>query len=221
MTAPASFAVFKDPVIPMTVATHFQTLPLPVRALCSPPAWPPDSPPIHDSMRFPHCFSEQVRSGDGMGVLFQPLSLRPSTTVTILPISSQDLACGLDYTRFLPFGYKEITFDPPQKVIDPPARVSWQIPERLKSLKQLKFLTSPSPGTTAKNPFVPLRPPSCLQSPLPPFHSLPLPRLPSPLPSCTRCGCTALVFLCLHFISGRVGLTSVGLPPLQGRAAGN
>ena len=76
-------------------------------------------------------------------MLFRPLSLPTGTTTTVLPISPDQLACSLDYTRFLPFGYKEITFQPEQHIMDPPARIYWQVPARYKSLEQIKFLTTP------------------------------------------------------------------------------
>ena len=79
-------------------------------------------------------------------MVLQPLSLPPSTTATILPIDPSALACSLEYTRFLPFGYKEVVFNPEQHNFDPPARLYWQIPERFKSLNQMKFLTTRSIG---------------------------------------------------------------------------
>lgn len=87
-----------------------------------------------------------MSSLDGVEFTFQPLSLPPDTETTILPISSDMLACGLEYTRFLPFGYKELDLNPPQSELDPPARVYWEIPRRFKSREQTKFLTAPSRG---------------------------------------------------------------------------
>ena len=81
-------------------------------------------------------------------MVFQPLSLPPGTTSTLSPIFASDLACSLEYTRFVPFGYKLITFDPPQTTLDPPARIYWEVPDRYKSLDQIKFLTVPSPGAS-------------------------------------------------------------------------
>ena len=87
-----------------------------------------------------------MNSADGMGVVFQPLSLPAGTASTISPIFASDLACSLEYTRFVPFGYKLITFDRPQPTLDPPARIYWQVADRYRSLEQTKFLTVPSPG---------------------------------------------------------------------------
>ena len=88
----------------------------------------------------------KIVTTDLMGVTFQPNSLPVGTAATILPVKPDELNCSLTSTRFQPFGYKEVVFDPPlEGDIDPPARLYWQIPERLKDLSQLKFLTAPNP----------------------------------------------------------------------------
>ena len=80
--------------------------------------------------------------------MFAPLSLPADTEVSILPVADSELACSLENpkTRFRPSGYKEMTSNPPQGRLDTPARVYWKIPERYKSLDQLKFLTLSSKG---------------------------------------------------------------------------
>lgn len=60
-----------------------------------------------------------------------------------------DLACPalLTATRFVPFGYKEVTFSQGMNpAVSLPARIMWRIPERFSSLSQIKFATSPSKG---------------------------------------------------------------------------
>ena len=95
-----------------------------------------------------HLLQHQVKSVDGVEVKFQPLSLPENTEVSIIPKSGQDLNCSLTdpKTRFKPLGYKEVAADPPQDPLLFPMKVSWQIPERYKSLDKIKFLTLPSPG---------------------------------------------------------------------------
>ena len=88
----------------------------------------------------------QVKSVDGVDAVFQPLSLPTNTEVSILPKLDQDLTCSLTSSRFKPFGYKELTVDPPKDSLDEPVQVSWQIPERFKSLEKIKFLTLSSSG---------------------------------------------------------------------------
>ena len=104
------------------------------------PPWLAESHPAPDI--------PQVKTVDGVNTVFQPLALPPNTEVSILPVEDGDLACSLENpkTRFRPFGYKEMTSDPPQDKLEKPTRVYWQIPERYKSLDQLKFLTLPSKG---------------------------------------------------------------------------
>ena len=89
-----------------------------------------------------------MKSVDGVDAVFQPLSLPTNTEVSILPQSGQDLTCSLTdpKTRFKPFGYKELTVDPPKDSLDEPVQVSWQIPERFNSLDKIKFLTLSSQG---------------------------------------------------------------------------
>ena len=117
----------------------------------------------------------QVKTIDGIDTVFQPLALQSNTEVSILPVEDGDLACSLENpkTRFRPFGYKEMTSNPPQDKLEKPARVYWQIPERFKSLDQLKFLTLPSkgrPGPYSWPISLPLQPslpflPTCLVQP--------------------------------------------------------
>ena len=102
----------------------------------------------------------QVKTIDGVDTVFQPLALPPNTEVSILPVEDADLACSLENpkTRFRPLGYKEMTSNPPQDKLEMPARVYWQIPERFKSLDQLKFLTLPSKGRVLGQYPKPLQP---------------------------------------------------------------
>ena len=85
-------------------------------------------------------------------LVFQSGSLPPDTEVTIVNVRNAELDCSLNTTRFVPFGYKDILFDPPLPgPIDPPARIYWQIATRFVSLEQIKFATTPSKGTNASD----------------------------------------------------------------------
>ena len=88
----------------------------------------------------------QVKTTDGVGLVFQPLSLPLGTEATVLPILASDLACPLEGTRFVPFGYKGMTIEPATGVLTNPALLEWQIPEKFSSLKQIKFAFTPSIG---------------------------------------------------------------------------
>lgn len=87
----------------------------------------------------------QIKTADGVEIDFAPLSLPTDMEMTVAALGPGDLACGLEATRFRPFGYKEVFFSPkPTGDLDPPARVKWRIPDRYKSLEQIKFVTTPS-----------------------------------------------------------------------------
>ena len=64
----------------------------------------------------------------------------------MLPITMADLACPLEGTRFVPFGYKDVSVEPAVDSFSPPATLEWQIPERFISLQQVKFVWTASKG---------------------------------------------------------------------------
>ena len=87
-----------------------------------------------------------MKSGDGVGLVFQPLSLPLGTEAMVIPILASDLACPLEGTRFVPFGYKGMTIEPANGDLSTPALLEWQIPEHFSSLQQIKFAFTPSVG---------------------------------------------------------------------------
>eukprot|EP00951_Prasinocladus_malaysianus_P028382 scaffold258382_cov30-Prasinocladus_malaysianus.AAC.1 len=88
----------------------------------------------------------EVDLTDDFGVVFQPGSLPEGTTVLVDNLHPNNLTCSMELTRFVPFGYQSIEFDPPLpgSVLDPPARIYWRVPFRYRTLHQLKFMTTPS-----------------------------------------------------------------------------
>lgn len=121
----------------------------------------------------------QLLSPDGVGIVLPPASVEPNTTTTIRTLQPWELACGdFSATRFMPFGFKLIEFNPEQHYFDPPVRIYWNIPERFKSLEQIKFITTPAPGARPWPTCALLRPFALQRSPVRPC--LTLPPLPPP-----------------------------------------
>ena len=89
----------------------------------------------------------QVKSSDGVGLVFKPLSLPLGTQAMVIPILASDLACPLGgRSRFVPFGYKGMTIEPAIGDLSNPAVLEWQISEHYSSLQQIKFAFTPSVG---------------------------------------------------------------------------